>query len=179
VKLVTYPPRMPSYGMVVSSTGVPFFAEFGSNRLASIDPDTMSIHEFVLPDAASRPRRSESAAMMRFGFRTMRAAHWAGSIRRPAAPANGRLPADLSPTLWNYGTRRYRLVQRVGCAANTLVRFDPRSEKFQTWTIPSGGGVVRNMMPTADAGSCWRRVVSEKLRSWSAVTLANESDHIG
>jgi virginiamycin B lyase len=30
------------------------------------------------------------------------------------------------------------------------VRFDPRSQKFQTWPIPSGGGVVRNMMPTAD-----------------------------
>jgi virginiamycin B lyase len=29
---------------------------------------------------------------------------------------------------------------------NTLVRFDPATEKFQTWLIPSGGGVVRNMM---------------------------------
>jgi virginiamycin B lyase len=33
---------------------------------------------------------------------------------------------------------------------NTLVRFDPKTETFQTWPIPSGGGVVRNMMPTAD-----------------------------
>ena len=31
---------------------------------------------------------------------------------------------------------------------NTLVRFDTKTEKFQTWTIPSGGGVVRNMMAT-------------------------------
>jgi virginiamycin B lyase len=28
---------------------------------------------------------------------------------------------------------------------NTIVRFDPKTEKFQSWTIPSGGGVVRNM----------------------------------
>jgi virginiamycin B lyase len=34
---------------------------------------------------------------------------------------------------------------------NTLVRFDPKTEKFQTWIIPSGGGVVRNMMGTRDA----------------------------
>jgi virginiamycin B lyase len=27
---------------------------------------------------------------------------------------------------------------------------DPKSEKFQCWPIPSGGGVVRNMMPTRD-----------------------------
>ena len=33
---------------------------------------------------------------------------------------------------------------------NTLVRFDPKTEKFQTWVIPSGGGVVRNMMATHD-----------------------------
>jgi virginiamycin B lyase len=31
---------------------------------------------------------------------------------------------------------------------NTLVRFDPKSQKFQSRPIPSGGGVVRNMMPT-------------------------------
>jgi virginiamycin B lyase len=29
---------------------------------------------------------------------------------------------------------------------NTLVRFDPSTQKFQTWTIPSGGGVVRHMV---------------------------------
>jgi virginiamycin B lyase len=33
---------------------------------------------------------------------------------------------------------------------NVLVRFDPATEKFQTWSIPSGGGVVRDMMPTRD-----------------------------
>jgi virginiamycin B lyase len=33
---------------------------------------------------------------------------------------------------------------------NTLVRFDTQTEKFQTWTIPAGGGVVRNMMATSN-----------------------------
>jgi streptogramin lyase len=37
---------------------------------------------------------------------------------------------------------------------NTIVRFDPKTEKFQTWTIASGGGVVRNMVPTPD-GNLW------------------------
>ena len=32
---------------------------------------------------------------------------------------------------------------------NTLVRFDSETERFQTWVIPAGGGVVRNMMATA------------------------------
>ena len=33
---------------------------------------------------------------------------------------------------------------------NTLVRFDTERESFQTWVIPLGGGVIRNMMATAD-----------------------------
>jgi virginiamycin B lyase len=37
-----------------------------------------------------------------------------------------------------------------GVKPNTLVRFDPKTHAFQTWTIPSGGGVVRNMMPTSN-----------------------------
>ena len=37
-----------------------------------------------------------------------------------------------------------------GTQPNTLVRFDPKTETFQSWAIPSGGGVVRNMMPTRD-----------------------------
>ena len=32
----------------------------------------------------------------------------------------------------------------AGTRPNTLVRFDLATEQFQTWYIPSGGGVVRN-----------------------------------
>ena len=31
-----------------------------------------------------------------------------------------------------------------------LVRFDIKTEKFQSWIIPGGGGVVRNMKSTPD-----------------------------
>ena len=37
---------------------------------------------------------------------------------------------------------------------NTLVRFDTKTETFQTWGIPSGGGVVRNMVHTPE-GDLW------------------------
>lgn len=30
------------------------------------------------------------------------------------------------------------------------MRFDPKTHAFQSWAIPSGGGVVRNMMPTRE-----------------------------
>ena len=32
---------------------------------------------------------------------------------------------------------------------DALVRFDPATEQFQSWAIPSGVGIVRNMWVTA------------------------------
>jgi virginiamycin B lyase len=37
-----------------------------------------------------------------------------------------------------------------GVNPNTLVRFDPKTKSFAKTTIPSGGGVVRNMTATKD-----------------------------
>ena len=37
-----------------------------------------------------------------------------------------------------------------GMRPDTLVRFDPATEKFQSWAIPSGVGIVRNMWVTKD-----------------------------
>ncbi len=33
---------------------------------------------------------------------------------------------------------------------NTIVRFDPKTEKFQSWAIPGGGDIVRKMDVTPD-----------------------------
>ena len=58
IKLITMPqPRSLPYGMVVSSTNALFLVEFGANRVASIDPVTMAVKEYPLPNAdiASSP----------------------------------------------------------------------------------------------------------------------------
>jgi virginiamycin B lyase len=44
------------YGIVINTKGIPIFCEFGTNKLASIHPDTMEITEYLLPEGA-RPRR--------------------------------------------------------------------------------------------------------------------------
>jgi virginiamycin B lyase len=31
-----------------------------------------------------------------------------------------------------------------------MVRFDPKTEKFQTFAVPAGGGVIRNIVTTPD-----------------------------
>ena len=37
-----------------------------------------------------------------------------------------------------------------GVTPNTVVRLNPGTESFSTWAIPSGGGVVRNMVATPE-----------------------------
>ena len=39
---------------------------------------------------------------------------------------------------------------KIGAKPNTIVRFDPKTEKFQSWAIPGGGDIVRNMSVTPD-----------------------------
>ena len=48
--------RIP-YGMVMSSKGVPFVCDFGTNKIIRIDPDTLAIKEYELPN-----RRQPAAA---------------------------------------------------------------------------------------------------------------------
>jgi virginiamycin B lyase len=152
IRLVRSPtPRSNPYGMVIDSHDVPWFCEFGSNKLASIDPDTMAIHEHGLPNPASRPRRiaitpddviwySDYARghLGRFDIKT-------GEVKEYASPGG--------PNSQPYGIvwlKRAVWYSESGVRPNTLVRFDPATETFQSWAIPSGGGVVRNMMVTRD-----------------------------
>jgi len=152
VKLMKLPsPRSNPYGMVIDSHGVPFFDEFGANRIARIDPQTLQLHEYTLPDPAARPRRIA---------KTSDDAIWYSDYGRGYLgrldPATGKVTEWPSPS--GAKSRPYGMAvikdvvwySESGVEPNTIVRFDPRSEKFQTWTIPSGGEVVRNVSVTRD-----------------------------
>lgn len=71
-------------------------------------------------------------------------------------PATGQArewPSPGGPTSQPYGIAAVKDVlwySESGVNPNTVVRFDPTTEHFQTWVIPSGGGAVRNMMATRD-----------------------------
>jgi virginiamycin B lyase len=139
------------YGIAVNSGGVPVFAEFGSNKLASIDPATMTIHEYTLPNPESRPRRIAITPDDAIWY-----TDYAGGHLGRFDPKTGNASEWPSPGGVNSGPYGITVVKDVlwysesGVSPNTLVRFDPKTEKFQTWEIPSGGGVVRNMMATQD-----------------------------
>lgn len=152
IRLVTMPgPRSLPYGMVINSAGIPFIVEFGTNKVASFDPDTMAIREYVLPDPATRPRRIAMTSddviwysdysrgyLGRLDPKTGAVKEWPSPGGRESQPYGITSAKDV---IW---------YSESAVSPNTLVRFDPKTEKFQTWIIPSGGGVVRHMMATRE-----------------------------
>jgi virginiamycin B lyase len=151
IKLVTMPgERSLPYGMVLSSTGVPFLVEFGTNKVASLDPESMAIKEYPLPNAETRPRRIAITSDDVIWYSD----YSRGYLGRldPKTGAVKEYPSPSGRQSQPYGITTSKDIVWYSESAvrpNTLVRFDPKAEKFQTWTIPSGGGVVRNMMATA------------------------------
>ncbi|HVW87729.1 MAG TPA: hypothetical protein VHB50_23740 [Bryobacteraceae bacterium] len=151
-KVVTSPtPKSNPYGMVVSSKGVPFFVEFGSNKVASIDPDTMAIHEYLLPSPNARPRRVAISPDDIIWY-----SDYARGCLGRLDPATGKVTEWASPG--GSKSQPYGIAFLKGAVwysesavePNTMVRFDPKAERFQTWAIPSGGGGVRNVSVTRD-----------------------------
>jgi virginiamycin B lyase len=62
-------------------------------------------------------------------------------------------PSPSGPKSEPYGivfTKGAVWYNEAGAKPNTIVRFDPQTEKFQSWAIPGGGDIVRNMDVTPD-----------------------------
>jgi len=146
-------PHAVPYGIVITRENVPFFCEFGTNKLASIDPNTMRIREYALPAENARPRR---IALGPDG--TIYYTDFARGYLGHFDPASGKLlkewasPAGTDSEPYGIAVTNDCEVwySESGVKPNTLVRFDPKSESFSTKQIPSGGGVVRNMVATPD-----------------------------
>jgi virginiamycin B lyase len=149
VKKVPTPHAVP-YGIVVTSAGVPYFCEFGTNKLASLDPKSMDIREYPLPEGA-RPRRLALAEdgtiyytdyargyLGHFDPRTGKVEEW----QSPGGPVSNPYGIAVSKGMVWYS--------ESGVHPNTLVRFDPKTHEFASTAIPSGGGVVRNIAATSD-----------------------------
>ena len=109
-------PNALPYGIAVNSGGVPFFAEFGSNKLASIDPATMTIHEYALPNPESRPRRIAITTDDAIWYTDYAQGHLGrfdpntGNAREWPSPGGVN-----SGPLWDRRREGRFVVQRVGC----------------------------------------------------------------
>jgi len=138
--------------MVFTSKGIPFVCDFGTNKIIQIDPDTLAIKEYELPNSESRPRRIAISPddiiwysdysrgyLGRLDPATGKGAEWQSPSGPKSAPYG---ISAINDVIW-YSESEAR--------PNTVVRFDPKTEKFQSWTIPGGGNIVRNTSVTPDS----------------------------
>jgi virginiamycin B lyase len=144
-------PNSRPYGIVVNSKGTPFFDLFGTNKIGSINPTTLEITEYTLPTGA-RPRRIAVTPDDVIWY-TDYARGFLGRLE----PQTGRVTEFASPAGRNsqpYGITNTSdgviWYSESGVQPNTIVRFDPADSSFQSWPIPSGGGVVRHIVSSSD-----------------------------
>jgi len=154
MKLLT-PPTAKSrpYGMALDSKGKLFVVQFGTNKIARVDPKTLEIREYTLPDAASRPRRLTITSDNMVWY-----ADYSRGFLGRLDPASGQVKEWQSPSGPKSAPYGISLIKGViwysesETMPNTVVRFDPKTEKFQSWAIPGGGNIVRNTDVTRDGG---------------------------
>jgi virginiamycin B lyase len=152
IKLLTVPTaNSRPYGMALNSKGLVFFVEFGTNQVGSVDTKTLEFHEYRLPDPASRPRRIAITSddivwysdysrgyLGRLDPVTGKVTEW----RSPSGPKSEPYGISaINDIIW---------YSESGASPNTVVRFDPKTEGFQSWAIPGGGNIVRNTSVTRD-----------------------------
>jgi len=137
------------YGIQMAPDGTLWVAFNGTNKIGAVNPDTMAIRYYEIPDASSRIRRLGLASdgIVWYGNSTR------GRIGR-LDPKTGEIkewPSPSGPTSHPYAMAVINDVvwyNESGMRPDALVRFDPKTEKFQSWAIPSGVGIVRNVWVT-------------------------------
>ncbi|MEZ5490719.1 MAG: cytochrome C [Gammaproteobacteria bacterium] len=139
------------YGIQVAADGTVWIAYNGTNKLGALDPDTMEVGYYEVPDERTRIRRLalDSQGMVWFVNSTL------GRIGR-LNPATGEIRQWDSPSGPDSHPYAIAVIDDViwynesGMRPDALVRFNPRTETFQSWAIPSGVGIIRNVWVTGD-----------------------------
>ncbi len=153
IKLVTAKTqRSRPYGVKIDADGNPWFACNGSNCLVKVDQETMELTEIKLPTPGTTVRRLDIAEDGTIWFVNSSK----GKIGR-YSPETGDIKEWDSPSGPNSHPYAIAVIDGIvwynesGVRPDMLVRFDPESEEFQSWAIPSGGvyaGIIRHMRPT-------------------------------
>lgn len=142
------------YGIKVDAEGALWVACNGSNCLVRVDPLTMEMEEFKLPIPKTTVRRLDidSKGMIWYVNSSQ------GRLGR-LNPHNGEVKEWPSPSGPKSHPYALAVIDDIiwynesGVRPDPLVRFDPVTESFQSWAIPSGNiyaGIARHIRPTRD-----------------------------
>jgi virginiamycin B lyase len=165
IKLVTLPtPDARPYGVKIDSKGAPWIAYNGANKVATLDPVTMTVRELPTPTPQSRIRRlallrddtifyvdSARGYLGKMDPKTGFVKEWPS----PSGPRSHPYAIEVIDDVVWYNESNQR--------PDALVRFDPRTERFQSWAIPSGFGIIRHMRATPDGNLAIHQSMSNRI----------------
>jgi virginiamycin B lyase len=159
VDLVPVPTqRARPYGIKIAVDGTPWIVLLGTNKLASVDPETLVLTEHEIPHEAARPRRLEITEDGRIWYADTGRGYLgmydpaADSFEEWALPGGERsqpygMAADEDGRVW---------VVETGIRPNRFIGFDTESKEIVSiTTIPSGAGAVRHMHYHEPTGAVW------------------------
>ena len=158
VRLATMPTdNAYPYGIKEDSRGMIWVANRGSNRITSIDPDSWEFQEYETPSPL--PGTSPGTYIRRLAITSDDMIWYVDSGRGYLGrlnPETGEVSEWPSPS----GPRSHPYAIEVVDdriwynesfqRPDALVMFDPQTEQFQSWAIPSGIGIIRHMRATPD-----------------------------
>ncbi len=147
------------YGVKIAEDGAIWVACNGANCLLKVDPETMTVTEVRLPQSGTTVRRldidsdgniwwvnSALGGLGRLNPESGEITEW----RSPSGPSSHPYAiAIFDDAVW---------YNESGVRPDMLVRFDPETESFQSWPIPSGtfyAGILRHMRTSLDGKSLW------------------------
>ncbi len=160
VRLVAVPtPKARPYGIKVDSGGRPWIVLLGTNKLATVDPETFILTEIEMPRPdTARPRRLEIDSSNRIWY-----VDYVGGRLGRYDPGTGVFKEWITPSGEKYQPYGMAMDDRErlwhvesGANPNRFVGFDPETETFFSITpVPSGGGTVRHMHYDALRRAIW------------------------
>jgi len=141
--------RARPYGIKVAPNGLIYVAFNGDNTIGEMDPETLEITYFTIPHEESRIRRLDVASDGSIWYvnsargRIGQLNPATGVVREWDSPSGPKSHpyaiAVIDDVIW---------YNESGQRPDALVRFDPESETFQSWAIPSGIGIIRHVWVT-------------------------------
>lgn len=139
------------YGIKVGADDLIYVAFNGDNAIGQINPDTLEVNYFTIPDEDSRIRRLDIASDGAIWYvnssrgRIGRLDPTTGEVQEWDSPSGPKSHpysmAVIDDIVW---------YNESGQRPDALVRFDPETETFQSWAIPSGIGIIRHVWVTRD-----------------------------
>jgi virginiamycin B lyase len=160
------------YGVKIDTAGIAWIACAESNCILRVDPKTMELREVKLPEGSKARRLAfTSDGMLWYGneglgtvgrldTKTGATKEWPSPNGKMAVPYGFEVVNDI---IW---------YNESGVRPDMLVRFDPKTEKFQSWPIKSGNvyaGIVRHIRGTPNGDLLIHQTATNRIMRVSVV----------